>query len=111
MALRLKVCRLDEVPRGEVRTFAVEGLAVPVLVGNLGGRYLATSGMCPHEDVELAGGDLEGCRIVCPGHGYQFDLVTGRCSHDPDLHLPTYAVTTDGEHLYVEIISNQPRRT
>lgn len=104
MALRRKVCRLDEVPEGQVRAFAVDGLGVPVLVARVDGRYLATSGMCPHEDVELEGGDLEGCWITCPGHAYQFDLTSGRCSHDPDLALPVYRAHVEGEWLVIDLI-------
>lgn len=104
MALRRKVCRLDDIPEGEVRAFDVEGLIVPVLVARIGGRYLATSGMCPHEDVELDGGDLDECWITCPGHAYQFHLEDGRCAHDPDLRLPVYRASDDGEWLYIDLI-------
>jgi 3-phenylpropionate/trans-cinnamate dioxygenase ferredoxin subunit len=54
--------------------------------------------VCPHEDVDLTGGDLDGCILTCPGHGYRFDLPSGRCLHDPELQLRRFPVTIlDGE--------------
>ena len=49
----------------------------------LDGELVAVPGVCPHEDVELADGDLHGASSL-PRHGYEFDLRTGRCMHDPD---------------------------
>lgn len=103
--MRFRVCRFDAVAPGEIRAFAVDGLSVPVLVANLGGRLLAASGMCPHEDVELIDGSFDGESIVCPGHGYQFDLASGACSHDDSLCLPRYAVSVEGGEVFVTLDS------
>lgn len=92
-------------PRGEVRAFSVDALNVPVLVANLAGTFLAASGMCPHEDVELIDGDLDGDTIICPGHAYEFSLRSGACSHDPDLCLPTYQVSVEDDEVFVSLLA------
>lgn len=104
MALRIKVCRTAQVAPGESRGFAVPGVDVPILVTNIDGSYVATSSMCPHEDVSLVGCKRKGSRLICPGHGYQFDLHTGACSHDPHLALKRYQVTCIGDDIYVDLI-------
>lgn len=104
MALKLRVCRVDEVPLGEVRGFAVEGITVPVLVANLDGVLYASTSMCPHEDVSLLDGDWVGTTIICPGHAYEFDLRDGRCGHDSRLRLHTYRVSVIDEELYIDVI-------
>lgn len=104
MALTRHVCAAAEVAPGQIKAFFVSGLDRPVLVANLDGRYVATASICPHEDVSLEGGDREGTRIICPGHGYQFDLVTGVCAHDPDLRLPTYRVSVKAGNIYIDLI-------
>ena len=104
MALRVKVCRAADVAPGQTRGFTVPGVSVPILVANIDGRYLAASSMCPHEDVSLLGGKRKHTRIICPGHGYRFDLETGACSHDPNLRLPCYRVTLLGDDLFVDLI-------
>jgi 3-phenylpropionate/trans-cinnamate dioxygenase ferredoxin subunit len=60
--------------------------------------------VCPHEDVSLADGDLEGSQIRCPGHGYLFDLHTGKCKHDPGLELRRYPITRIGDEIWVDLL-------
>ena len=90
--MRLPVCKVSDVAPGQTRAFEVPGLEKPVLVSNIDGRFAVTSSLCPHEDVSLIGGKRIGTRIACPGHGYLFDLQTGRCSHDPQLTLRRFEV-------------------
>ena len=104
MALRVLACRLGDLRAGELRAFAVEGVTWPVIVTIVDGEILACPGVCPHEDVALAGGDLEGATITCPGHGYLFDLRTGRCRHDPELELRRYPVTLVGDEVWVDLL-------
>lgn len=100
----IRVCAVEEVPPGSMRAFRVEGLTIPVLVADLGGgRYAASSGICPHEDVELAGGDFDGLRVTCPGHAYEFDMVTGQCAHDRSLRLRRFAVAVMGPDIHIRI--------
>lgn len=103
MGLRVRVCRAAEVAPGETKGFAVPGLDIPVLVANVDGEILAASSMCPHEDVSLLGGKRKGLRVICPGHGYRFDLRTGACSHDPKLRLPCYRVTVVDGDVYADL--------
>jgi len=39
----------------------------------------AIQATCPHEGMPLDGGQIEGSTITCPWHGWEFDLITGRC--------------------------------
>lgn len=104
MALRVFVCRRADVVPGELRAFAVPGVTWPVIVTYVGDAVVAVPGVCPHEDVALAGGHLEGDKLVCPGHGYGFDLRTGRCRHDPTLELRRYPITFVGDELWVDLL-------
>jgi nitrite reductase/ring-hydroxylating ferredoxin subunit len=104
MALRVRVCRLADVTPGELHAFRVEGVTWPVLVTYVDGALVACPGVCPHEDVALGDGDLEGATIRCPGHGYLFVLHTGRCKHDPGLELRRYPVTLVGDEIWVDLL-------
>jgi toluene monooxygenase system ferredoxin subunit len=104
MALRVKVCSIGDVAEGELRAFKVSGVTWPVIVTVLDGEVIACPGVCPHEDVALSDGDLEAGQIRCPGHGYLFDLHTGRCTHDPGLHLRRYPITRIGDELWVDLL-------
>lgn len=104
MALRVRVCRLADLAVGELNAFAVAGVTWPVIVAYVDGALVAVPGVCPHEDVGLAAGELDGGALVCPGHGYRFDLATGRCEHDPGLALRRYAVTVVGDEVWADLL-------
>ena len=104
MPLRVRICRVDEVPPGERRGFRVDGVSHPVMVTNLDGELIATASMCPHEDVSLVEGAQDGDWLTCPGHGYEFNLRSGRCAHDPRLVLPRYPLSVIGDEVWVELV-------
>jgi toluene monooxygenase system ferredoxin subunit len=104
MALRVRVCRTSDIAAGELRAFAVHGVTWPVIVTIVDGEIIACPGVCPHEDVALWEGTLTGASLTCPGHGYIFDLHTGRCGHDAGLELRRYTVTLVGDDIYVDLL-------
>lgn len=104
MPLWVRVASAADLAPGEVRGFAVPPLSFEVMVAHAAdGRFLAASSICPHEDVSLVDGDLQGTVISCPGHAYEFDLVTGRCAHDASLRLRRFPVKVEGGGIYVQI--------
>lgn len=104
MAFRVRVCRLADVVPGELRAFAVSGVTWPVIVTYAEHELVAVPGVCPHEDVPLADGHLEGTEIVCGGHGYGFDLTSGLCTHDKTLVLRRYPITVVGDEVWVDLL-------
>jgi nitrite reductase/ring-hydroxylating ferredoxin subunit len=40
--------------------------------------------------------------VVCPLHGYKFDLKTGACSTDPALKVKVFRLVAQGEQVIVE---------
>ncbi|MDQ3339407.1 MAG: Rieske 2Fe-2S domain-containing protein [Myxococcota bacterium] len=104
MAMRVRVCRLADVVPGELRSFQVPGVTWPVIVTFVDEALVAVPGVCPHEDVSLATGDLDEGTLTCSAHGYRFDLRTGRCGHDPALELRRYPITLVGDELWVDLL-------
>jgi nitrite reductase/ring-hydroxylating ferredoxin subunit len=104
MALRVRVCRVAEVG-GELRAFAVPGVTWPVMAALVDGELVAMPGVCPHQDVSLADyGVLHGATLTCRVHGFEFDVRTGRCEHDPRLYLRRYPVTLIGDEVWVDLL-------
>jgi nitrite reductase/ring-hydroxylating ferredoxin subunit len=104
MALRLRVCPADDVVEGEVLGVAVPGVVWPVMLTRLDGEIIATTSVCPHEDVLLLDGTLHGGVITCPGHGYELDLRSGRCLHDARLTLRRYRVTLISDDVWIDLV-------
>ena len=75
----LTVCRLEELPEGEMRLVEVDGRKIGVFRCGNGDLY-AIEDRCSHDDGPLAEGefDADACTVECPRHGSLFDLRTGR---------------------------------
>ena len=88
----------DQIPLGEGRVFAVDGRNVAVFRSR-DGRFFATEDTCPHRQGPLADGLLGGSVLVCPLHGFKFDLSTGRPVGNDCRALATYpvALSSSGE--------------
>jgi len=71
------VGRVSDVPAGEGRTFRVGDEAVAVF-HTRSGQVFATQARCPHKGGPLADGILGGSTLVCPLHGFKFDLASGQ---------------------------------
>jgi nitrite reductase (NADH) small subunit len=98
----VKVVDAETIPVGQ-GTLVEEG-SIAVAVFNAGdGRFYACGAICPHENGPLAEGWLEGEAVVCPWHGFDFDLRTGRCLVDEELAIPVYPVRMSGGSIEVEI--------
>jgi toluene monooxygenase system ferredoxin subunit len=105
MALRVRVCRVDEVAAGELRGFVVANVTWPVMVTRVDGELFAFPGVCPHDDVSLVDyGALEGHEMTCRVHGYRFDVRDGHCEHVPQLSLRRYKITIAGDELWVDLL-------
>ena len=98
----VRVAATSEIPVG--RGLLVERDGVSVAVFNAGGgRFHAVSPICPHEDGPLADGWVEGDAAVCPWHGFDFELATGRCRVDDELAIPVYPVRVSGGAVEVDL--------
>lgn len=91
-----------DVPVGRGRLVEHAGRVCAVFNAG-GGRFFACAASCPHEDGPLAEGWVEVDAVVCPWHGYDFDLATGRCRVDDDLSVPVYPVRVRDGLVEVEL--------
>ncbi len=71
----VEVCEANDLWVGEMLDFEVGGR--PVIVVNVEGTFHAYDGRCPHQGVPLAKGSLEGGKLTCRAHQWEFDVCTG----------------------------------
>jgi len=82
---------VDDLPNGE-RLFVDIG-DNPIVIFNIAGQLFAIGDVCTHDDGPLGDGDLEGHNIVCPRHGAEFDVQTGKALSMPAVvDIPAYPV-------------------
>ena len=87
----VKIAPVNEVPSGERLFIEIDGK--PIVIFNLAGNLYAIGDVCTHDDGPLGDGDLEGFNIVCPRHGAEFDVKTGKAVQMPAVvDIPAYSV-------------------
>ena len=101
MAKFVKAGRVGDLAEGQATVVQVNGQGIALFC--VGGRYYALEAACPHEGGSLADGDIQGLRVICPWHGHDFHLKTGKCELDPDLQALTYPVKVDRDDLLIEM--------
>jgi nitrite reductase (NADH) small subunit len=98
----VRVCAQSDLPqRGLVREVSFEGRAL--CVANVDGAICVLDGTCPHEGGPLGEGTIENGRVVCPWHGYAFDVHTGESEDDPDVKAETLEAKVENGELRVKI--------
>lgn len=98
MGERIRLGRIQDIPPGTGRAFDAPPERIAVF--NVDGAFFAISDACPHAGGELSQGWVEGGRVICPFHGWTFELATS--VHPPDDGICRYPVIVEGDDLYIE---------
>lgn len=86
-----EVAPVEELPNGERLFLQID--TEPIVLFNIAGQIFAIADRCSHDDGPLGEGDLEGYTIVCPRHGAEFDVRTGKVLQMPAVvDIPAYPV-------------------
>ncbi|HEY3928515.1 MAG TPA: Rieske (2Fe-2S) protein [Candidatus Koribacter sp.] len=87
-------------PTGEAKEFEFEGRTI--CVANENGRCSAMDNVCAHRGGPLGQGVVDQGKLVCPWHGWQFDLVTGKSEQNAALGVAVYEVKVEGDVVWVK---------
>jgi nitrite reductase (NADH) small subunit len=85
---------VDRIPLGQGRVYSVDGEDIAVF-RTRGGQVYAVQAACPHRAGPLADGLVGGTTLICPLHGWKFDLATGEALFG-ECGVKTYQVRIDG---------------
>jgi 3-phenylpropionate/trans-cinnamate dioxygenase ferredoxin component len=93
----LEIASETDLPNGERLFVEIEGL--PIVIFNIAGQYFAIGDVCSHDNGPLGDGLLDGHLVVCPRHGAEFDIRTGKAITLPAVvDIPAYPVrVVDGK--------------
>lgn len=99
--MRHRVARLEDIP---------EDTGLQVRVGDhvialfrRGGSVFALGDACPHMGSPISDGYVDGASVVCPWHGWVFDLRSGRTEFDDEASVTVYRAAVEGSDVYVEV--------
>ncbi|RJP52889.1 MAG: non-heme iron oxygenase ferredoxin subunit [Anaerolineaceae bacterium] len=97
-----EIAPVSELPNGE-RLYVDLG-DKPIVIFNIADQLFAIGDVCTHDDGPLGDGDLEGYNIVCPRHGAEFDVRTGKVMQMPAVvDIPAYPVQVRDGMIFVGV--------
>jgi len=96
---------------GPIETFTeashicVEAAGESLVVFCMGGQWSAMRNVCPHAGKPLGDGEVRGRVMVCPYHGFAYDIATGRNADFPYDEPPCrmLSITTQNGRVYVDV--------
>jgi nitrite reductase (NADH) small subunit len=74
-----------------------------ICVANVNGTIIAMENVCLHRGGPLGQGTIEGGKVVCPWHGWQWDPQTGAAAHNPSARLAVYPNQIENGNVMIEI--------
>ena len=87
----IAVCELGEIEEGNRLSIEIDDK--PIVIFNVNGEFYAIDQKCTHRHGPLDEGELDGHVVVCPWHGAQFDVRTGKALTLPAVKsLNTYPI-------------------
>ncbi|HUI26960.1 MAG TPA: Rieske 2Fe-2S domain-containing protein [Candidatus Kryptonia bacterium] len=101
MAEFVRVAATGDIPKGQGRTFELNGKKVAVF--NCDGTFYAIDDTCKHRGGPLGDGELDGTVVTCPWHGWTYDVTTGESPDDPSCAVDRYDVKLDGDGVLVAV--------
>ena len=107
------VAKKNDIANGKMIGVVVDDKKI--LVANLGGSLYALDAVCSHMGGDLSKGRIESDIVICPRHGAQYDIRTGKVVKDVGFAAKaltlgrgasgqsTYKVVVEGDDIKVEL--------
>jgi len=99
-----KIADAGAVREGKGYLSRIDGEEIAVF--KTGNEFFAVKNLCPHQHFSmLHQGEVKGCVVTCPMHGWSFDLRTG-FSTNASGRLKTYPVEVTNGGVYIRTNGN-----
>jgi len=97
----VRVAAVSDLGAGKCMTVLAEGKEVALF--NVNGSFYALESSCTHRGGPLGQGELEGCIVSCPWHGWTFDVTSGASMINAEFSVQKYEVQIQGEDVLVKV--------
>lgn len=86
---------------GTGRTLRLKGIRIAIFRKD--DRFYAVDAICPHAGADLGSGRLRRGQVICPDHGWRFDLVTGQMPGMEEIAIRTFPIKVDEECVFISL--------
>lgn len=97
----IRIASTNDCPPGASVELVAEGRVIALV--HIDGQFHALDGVCPHQGGPLGQGQVSGCILTCPWHGWQFDVPSGQSQLSQTIRQRTYSVKVQHGDVYVEV--------
>jgi nitrite reductase (NADH) small subunit len=98
----LKLTTESELPSdNEAKEFTVGDRVV--CVANVNGTISAMDNVCLHRGGPLGQGMVEGGKVVCPWHGWQWDPQSGQAVHNAGAKVAVYPIKIENGEVMIKL--------
>ena len=97
----IRIAKTDEVSAGKGVVVEANGKCLAVF--HVDGAFHVTDNMCPHRGGPLGEGDLDGETVICPWHGWEFNVKTGHCVKNPSGNIKSYQTAVEEGEIKIEL--------
>jgi nitrite reductase/ring-hydroxylating ferredoxin subunit len=94
------VFRFEDLPSGQIRHVKIGRR--DIAVARVGDEFFALGNVCRHAFAPLSEGFMDGYHVICPWHGWRYDVRDGTTDH-PDADVRTYPTVVKGPDVYVTV--------
>ena len=101
MAELVKIADKNDFKEGQGKIIQVKGKTIALFLHE--GNFYAIDNTCKHMGGPLGEGELEDGNVVCPWHGWKYNIKTGVNALIPSIKVNTYDVKVDGNDVKIEI--------
>ncbi len=102
-----KICYIDELKENTGTQFFIDDVEIAVFKVN--GEIYALNNVCPHQHSSIIyDGFIEDGFVICPGHGWEFELNSGKrkCG---SRGLDSYPVKVVNNEVFIKVIKKELR--
>jgi nitrite reductase/ring-hydroxylating ferredoxin subunit len=100
-----KLCKLSDLKEKQGKRFIIDEIEIAVF--KIEGEVFAIGNVCPHQHTALLyDGFVENGCVVCPAHGWMFDIRTGK-QPSGSRGVDSYPVIVEDDEVFVLVKAKQ----
>jgi nitrite reductase/ring-hydroxylating ferredoxin subunit len=95
------LCQMNDLPENIGKKFIINDVEIAVF--KINSKVFALSNICPHQQTHLIyDGFIEDEFVVCPAHGWKFNLRTGKKDSGSN-GLDSYPIIISENNVFVKV--------
>lgn len=94
-----KIAKTSEVTEGEGKCVEIGNRQIALF--KVGDQFYAIDNICAHQGGPLAKGSIENGVVMCPWHGWEFDVRTGESPSMPRASVSCFPIKVEGDDILV----------